>query len=216
MAPRIPPWVLTPTQRAGRAKSRPKTSETYTFYTTSDDGVRLWVNGTQVINNWTDHGPTENSGTIALTAGVPVDIKLEYYENGGGAQIHLSWSSPSVAKQAVPQSALSLTSNGAGLKAEYYDNQDFTNLKLTRLDPTIDYNWGSGSPDPSMGTDDFSIRWTGKITPKTSETYTFYTISDDAVRLWVNGTQIINNWVQHSPTEDSGTIALTAGHAGRH
>ena len=59
-------------------KVTPKTSETYTFYTTSDDGVRLWVNGTQIINNWTDHGPTENSGTIALTAGTPYDLKLEY------------------------------------------------------------------------------------------------------------------------------------------
>jgi RHS repeat-associated protein len=192
-------------------KVTPQTSETYTFYTTSDDGVRLWVNGTQIINNWTDHGPTENSGTIALTAGVPVDIKLEYYENGGGATIHLSWSSPSVAKQAVPQSALSVTSNGAGLKGEYYDNMDLTALTVTRLDPTVNFNWGNGSPDPSIGPDTFSARWTGKITAQTSETYTFYTISNDGVRLWVNGTQIINNWTDHAATENSGTIALTAG-----
>ncbi len=84
----------------------PRCSETYTFYTNSDDGVRLWVNGVQIISNWTDHGPTENSGTISLTAGQRYDIILEFYENTGGAVIQLSWSSPSTAKAIVPQSQL--------------------------------------------------------------------------------------------------------------
>jgi RHS repeat-associated protein len=106
-------------------KVTPKTSETYTFYTTSDDGVRLWVNGTQIINNWTDHGPTENSGTIALTAGTPYDIKLEYYQDLGGAEIHLSWSSPSVAKQIVPQSAFSLSSNATGSPDQIVAHTDY-------------------------------------------------------------------------------------------
>jgi hypothetical protein len=85
---------------------KPGYSETYTFYTTSDDGIRLWVNGQLVINNWTDHPPTENSGQIALTAGQKYDIKMEYYENGGGAVAKLWWSSPSLAKQIVPQTRL--------------------------------------------------------------------------------------------------------------
>ena len=79
-------------------------SQTYTFYTSSDDGVRLWVNGQQVINNWTDHGPTENRGKIALAAGQKYDIRLEFYENGGGATATLSWSSASQPKQIIPAS----------------------------------------------------------------------------------------------------------------
>ena len=47
--------------------------------------MRLWVNGQLIVNNWTDHAPTENSGTIALTAGQRYDIRMEFYENGGGA-----------------------------------------------------------------------------------------------------------------------------------
>ena len=47
--------------------------------------MRLWVNGQQIVNNWTDHAPTENSGTIALTAGQRYDIRMEFYENGGSA-----------------------------------------------------------------------------------------------------------------------------------
>src|SRR3954467_4705838 len=89
-------------------------SQTYTFFTTSDDGVRLWVNGQRIIDNWTDHGPTENSGTIALTAGQRYDVRLEFYENGGGATITLSWSSASRPKQIVPQAQLYPTVSAPG------------------------------------------------------------------------------------------------------
>src|SRR5919112_1851253 len=82
---------------------QPAYSQTYTFYTYSDDGVRLWVNGQLIIDNWTDHGPTENSGQITLTTGQKYDIRMEHYENQGGATAKLSWSSPSQAKQIVPQ-----------------------------------------------------------------------------------------------------------------
>lgn len=100
---------------------------------------------------------------------------------------------------------------GTGLNAEYYDNMDFTGLKLARTDPIVNFNWGSGSPDASMGADQFSVRWTGLVQPRLSETYTFHTLSDDGIRLWVNNVLLINNWTDHSPTEDVGSINLVAG-----
>jgi hypothetical protein len=103
------------------------------------------------------------------------------------------------------------TTPTGGLKAEYYDNQDLTNLKVTRTDPTVNFNWGTGSPDPAIGVDTFSARWTGQVKADHSETYTFYTTSNDGVRLWVNGQLVINNWTTHATTENSGTIALQAG-----
>lgn len=81
-------------------------SQTYTFFTTSDDGVRLWVNGRLMVDQWNDHGPTEHSNTIALTAGTKYDIALEFYQAAGGARIALAWSSPSTAKQIVPTTQL--------------------------------------------------------------------------------------------------------------
>ena len=75
------------------------------FFTTSDDGVRLFVNNVQVINNWTDHSATENSGTLALTAGQLYDVRMEFYENGGQAVARLSWSAPGVAREAIPPRA---------------------------------------------------------------------------------------------------------------
>jgi glucan endo-1,3-alpha-glucosidase len=104
-----------------------------------------------------------------------------------------------------------MVSSGTGLTAQYFDNMDFTNSKLTRTDSIINFNWGSGSPVSAMGVDQFSVRWTGQVQAKYSETYTFYTNSDDGIRLWVNGQQIINNWTDHAPTENKGTISLVAG-----
>jgi len=99
-----------------------------------------------------------------------------------------------------------------GLYAEYFDNSDLTNLKMTQIDPKVDFDWGSGSPDPKISADTFSVRWTGFVQPKFTGTYTFYTVSDDGVRLWINGKLIINNWTDHSQKEDTGTISLKAGH----
>ncbi len=98
-----------------------------------------------------------------------------------------------------------------GLKGEYYDNIDFTNLKLTRADATVNFDWGTGAPDPSMQADTFSVRWTGWVLPKFSEIYTFYAKTDDGVRLWVDGQQIIDNWKDQPPTEKAATKSLTAG-----
>ncbi|MGZ3690314.1 MAG: PA14 domain-containing protein [Pseudobdellovibrio sp.] len=83
-------------------------SETYTFYTQSDDGVRLYIDGALVIDNWTDHATTNNTSTstFAWTAGSMHDVVVEYYENQGYAVIQLSWSSATTAKQIVPQQFL--------------------------------------------------------------------------------------------------------------
>lgn len=68
----------------------------YFFRTLSDDGVRLWVNNVQVINNWTDHGTTtDTSAAVAMTAGQSFNITLEFYQGNGGAQLQFQWKKPS-------------------------------------------------------------------------------------------------------------------------
>jgi len=81
-------------------------TETYTFYITSDDGQRLWVDGQPVIDMWIQQGMTEHSGTIDLTAGLH-DIEMWMYEHQGGAGAELRWSSPRTPKQIIPSGALS-------------------------------------------------------------------------------------------------------------
>jgi type IV pilus assembly protein PilY1 len=67
---------------------------TYMFRVRADDGVRLWISGVQLINKWIDQGPTSYDATVLLTAGQSFDVKIEYYENGGGAVMQFLWKKP--------------------------------------------------------------------------------------------------------------------------
>ena len=100
---------------------------------------------------------------------------------------------------------------GTGLRGDYYDNIDFTGPRVRRVDPIVSFDWGNGSPDPSMGPEQFSVRWTGQVQPRFSEAYTFYTVSDDGIRLWINNQLLIDRYVDQGPTEWSGVLNLQAG-----
>jgi hypothetical protein len=101
---------------------------------------------------------------------------------------------------------------GGGLRGDYYQGTNFQNLMLTRLDPQVNFNWGDpGSPDGSVGNDNFSVRWSGEIEIPLTETYTFYTNTDDGARLWVDGQELINDWTDQGVGENYDTIDLVAG-----
>jgi polygalacturonase len=101
---------------------------------------------------------------------------------------------------------------GNGLRGEYFDNANLTNLKLTRTDSTVNFNWRTGSPDAAIAPNTFSVRWTGQVQPNTSGTYTFFVQADDGVRLWVNGRRLINDWEDYGTVrERRGAISLTSG-----
>ena len=85
---------------------QPAYSEAYTFYAVADDGVRLSVDGRSVIEQWSDHYPTEHAGAIELQSGHRYRLRMRYYENSGEALVQLLWSSPSQAKEIVPAQRL--------------------------------------------------------------------------------------------------------------
>ncbi len=85
---------------------QPQYSETYTFTTVAADGVRLWVNGQLLINDWTDHPPATNSGSITLNGQQLYNIRMDYYQNRDEAVAQLAWSSPSTAQAIIPQTQL--------------------------------------------------------------------------------------------------------------
>ena len=91
---------------------------------------------------------------------------------------------------------------GGGVKGDYYNGTDLWDLVLTRMDPQINFSYGEGSPDPLVNVDLFSVRWTGEVEAAFTETYTFYTMSDDGVRLWIDGQQIIDDWNDHAAQVD--------------
>ena len=82
---------------------KPPAPGTWTVFTRSDDGVRLWLGGKLVIDNWTDHGPAENTAAI-VSDGSPIEVRLEYYQGGGGGLIEFDWQGPDGKRQPVAAS----------------------------------------------------------------------------------------------------------------
>jgi hypothetical protein len=81
-------------------------------------------------------------------------------------------------------------------------------LRFSRVDAALDFNWGLGSADPRLGTDQFSARWSGRVKTGPAGLYGFSVQSDDGVRLWVNGQLLVNNWSDHPLTENTATLSL--------
>ncbi|MEO3765639.1 alpha-L-fucosidase [Streptomyces sp. B5E4] len=102
---------------------------------------------------------------------------------------------------------------GSGLKQEVFDNPTLSGApKLTRTDPTVNHSWKyTGSPAADIPADSFSVRWTGSIEPRRTETYTLSTLSDDNVRVWIDGEPVIDNWSPHESHIDEAQVNLTAG-----
>jgi len=95
-------------------------------------------------------------------------------------------------------------------KAEYFKGTNFDTLSETQYDKSIDFNWG-GSAAPGVGSSYFSVRWTGTLTPDETGSFLFYTMSDDAVRLFIDDKLIINNWESHYPVINKVTCTLKKG-----
>ncbi|MHB9142040.1 MAG: PA14 domain-containing protein [Paludibacter sp.] len=84
---------------------QPRYSGTYTFYITSDNGRRVWVDNKLIIDKWVNN-QSPYSDTISLTAGQKYDLKVEYFETNSTAKCILEWASGFQSKEVVPQSQL--------------------------------------------------------------------------------------------------------------
>jgi PA14 domain/Divergent InlB B-repeat domain len=93
----------------------------------------------------------------------------------------------------------------------YYDNIDFTNLKLTRTDSQINFEWGYNSPNASIVPEAFSVRWQGDWYFASSGTYRFTATADDGIRIWIDGTLILDKWSDQAPTTYTVDRSLSAG-----
>ncbi|MCL7945984.1 DUF6701 domain-containing protein [Marinobacter sp. ATCH36] len=105
-----------------------------------------------------------------------------------------------------------------GLEATFYNNYDSADPfpetpDLTRLDPTINFNWGNGSPDPAINDNQFAVQWQGTIEVPETGNYEFIARTDDGVRLWVDNLDdpLIDDWNDRAVDESSETITLQAG-----
>jgi hypothetical protein len=135
-----------------------------------------------------------------MTAG-PHEITVEYYEATGQATIQLDWTL-----------AGTDCATAGGWAAEFFTGTPTltTGPVLTRCDPAVNFTFGTGSPDPALPADNFSARWTTTAT-FTAGIYSFDAVSDDGVRVYVDGTRVIDEWRGQAPTAFQALVPMTAG-----
>ncbi len=167
----------------------------YRFRAVVDDGVRIYVDNTLVLDAWQDGARREVTADYKIAAGSHI-LRVEYYERGSDAVIQVWWEKLT----AYPD-----------WKGEYWSNRTLSgNPVLVRNDENISYDWRAGSPAPGIPADGFSARWT-RMYPFEGATYRFRIIVDDGARMWVDDQLIIDSWHDGSTREITVDYALVQG-----
>lgn len=179
----------------------------YRFTINVDDGARLWVNNTLLIDAWRMQALTTYQAEVDLGGGT-VPLRLEYFEDRGGALIELRWARLDAATP-EPDAV------GAPVnvwRGEYYDNVTLDGAPaFVRNDDQLNFDWGAGLPAPAqLGNDRFSVRWTRTLSLAPGR-YEFTATADDGVRLWVDGQLVINEWAVQSAQAFTALVDVTGG-----
>jgi hypothetical protein len=155
------------------------TAGTYRFFTSTDDGTRLFVDGGLVVDAWYDQKlPNTHSGDVYLAAGQHT-VVVEYYEHGDKASAHVWWQR---------------RDGYVAWHGEYFDNPNLVGGPvLDRDDAEINFDWGVAPPVDWMPDDNFSVRWTRTVN-FTAGYYRLSVQADDGFRLWLDGGILIDKW----------------------
>lgn len=169
------------------------TPATYRFIATSDDGVRVWLDGALIINGWYDHAPLTFTAERSLSQGLHY-VVVEYYDRAGDALLRFFFETVMV-----------------NWRAEYFNNPRLEGEPaLVREDARINFDWGNGSPAPGINADGFSARWTRSVSLPAG-LYRFTMTVDDGGRLWVNNHLLMDAWRDQAATTYVGDIYLPGG-----
>lgn len=167
----------------------------YRFSVRSDDGVRVWLDGELLIDEWHPATGVTYTADRALSS-APHTVRVEYYEGQGAAHIAFWWDR---------------VDNFPDWRGEYFANADVAGSPvLVRNDPSISFDWGRGSPGSGVPSDYFSARWTRNASFDAA-TYRFHIRMDDGARLWVDDRLVVDAWHTGSAREVTGDMTLSSG-----
>ena len=169
----------------------------YQFTTKTDDGVRLWIDGRLLIDQWHDASPTSYSGNLTLNSGNHY-VKMEFYQHSGDALATLTWSA---------------IQNPEIWHGEYFDNPGLQGAAaFTRDDANLNFDWGGTPPGGGIAQGaNWSARWTArKVTPNAGY-YSVTATADDGVRVWVDNALLIDEWHDASSISYAAMTFLAAG-----
>jgi beta-glucosidase len=113
----------------------------------------------------------------------------------------------------IPPSVFTTNNGQPGLNAEYFAGRELQGSPVvTRVDPSINFEFTGKSPAPGLGQYNFSVRWTGFLNPAKSGTYQLGVNADDGYRLWIDGKLVVEDWTTHAPSQQVASIDLKKGH----
>jgi hypothetical protein len=145
---------------------------TYRFYALADDGVRVWLDGELIIDQWHPSPGNTYAADRALAAGNHI-LRVEYYEESGGAKVHFWWDTL-------------ISAYYPDWRGEYYANASLDGSPaLVRNDKAIDFNWGGLSPISGVDGDTYSVRWTRELNFDAG-VYRFYVTLYGDVVVWID------------------------------
>ncbi len=150
----------------------------YRFNVVVDDGIRVYVDGQLILDQWRDQTATYTVN-IQVVAGYHT-ITVEYFQGQGTAQLSLTYDY--------------LGGVQTQWLAQYYNNPYLQGVPImSRNENSINNYWGYGSPDPNIPADYFAARYTASL-PFYGGTYRFTVTTDAGVRMWVDNLAVINQW----------------------
>ena len=186
-------WTKTEYFAAGR----------YRFTTVTDDGVRLYVDGQLVIDQWRDQSATAHDAIVDLDSGIHT-VRMEYFDSGWDAMAKLTWAN--AANQPSMWLAEYWNTPGAGAAPAMPTSSPV----VSRQESAIDHGWRLAAPAPGIASDHFVARWT-RVMTLAAGTYAFTVTADDGVRLFVDGQLVIDRWVDQGATTYTVNLALSGG-----
>ncbi|MEP7340825.1 MAG: PA14 domain-containing protein [Acidobacteriota bacterium] len=176
----------------------------YRFTVTSDDGVRLLIDGQERLNQWNDHPLTTHTVDLLLAAGNH-RIVLEYYERWGSAAVSLKWEQhPCIATVASDH-----------WRGEYFNNDSLNGEPLmVRDDGTggLSFDFRQEGPSAVCGITEtfYSARWSSKAALNAG-VYRFSAISDGGMRVYVDGQLKLDQWRSNSTSVHDFDLLMTPG-----
>jgi beta-glucosidase len=113
----------------------------------------------------------------------------------------------------VPAALLSTPDGKPGLRGEYFQGTELQGAPVvTRIDPDVNFDFNDASPAPGLGRENYSIRWSGVLTPRQSGAYDLGVTGDDGYRLWLDGKLVVEDWTTHAPSTKTAVVRLVKAH----
>ncbi len=166
------------------------------FFVRADDGVRVWLNDQLIIDRWDNATDQTYSADREITA-VNNNLRVEYFENVGDAQIQFWWEK---------------IGDFTDWRGQYYNKRSFDDsaLALMRNDKEINFQWGEGAPANGLPIDNFYVRWSRTLSFN-PDRYRFFATVDDGVRIYVDGKLVLDDWNEQGMHTVSAATNISQG-----